>query len=291
MGKASGSNEISVKDAYMQYKGIDGMKITVGNANFAFSRELLTSSKKQQLVERTFVGDHNYGTPSRQLGIHLTGVAMDKQLTWGASLAKGAIDPSTSKLDFDTLANNNDDFVKGWMYGGRVDFHPFGNLKMSQGDFKGDLKATIGAAAFAWGNDDDVYNDDEDVDKVTGFEISGAIRGGGASIDAQYNIFNAETIDKTLTDGLYVNGETELTNYAIEGGYMVIPATVELVAGYEGQDADGYDKTWSRTSVGANYFFNKHDVKLQATYRMGKNLKGVDGADENEFFLQMQYVF
>ena len=57
----------------MKYSGFDAMDITVGNTNFCFSRELLTSSKNQQLVERTFVGDHNYGTPDRQAGIHLQG--------------------------------------------------------------------------------------------------------------------------------------------------------------------------------------------------------------------------
>lgn len=291
MGKASGSNEISIKDAYMQYSGIDGLKIIVGNAKFPFSREYQTSSKKLQLVERTFVGDSNYGTTDRQLGVHLKGAALDKKLTWGASVAKGAIDPSSSKLDFDTLVNKDDDFIKGWMYGGRVDFHPFGNLKMSQGDFKRELKATVGAAAFSWSNDDDVFNNGGDVDQVTGFEISGAVRGAGFSVDAQYNLFNAETVDSTLTGGLYQNGETDLENFAVKGGYMVLPAQLELVAGYEYQDADNYAEVWARTSVGANYFFKKHDIKLQATYRMGENLNGTDGNDADEFFLQMQYVF
>jgi hypothetical protein len=72
---------------------------------------------------------------------------------------------------------------------------------------------------------------------------------------------------------------------------MVIPSKLELVAGYEWQDADNYAEEWTRTSVGANYFFKKHDIKLQATYRMGENLKGVDGADEDEVFVQAQYVF
>lgn len=291
MGKSTGDNEIAIKDAYMQYKGIDGVKVTIGNANFPFSRELLTSSKKQQLVERTFVGDHNYGTPDRQLGAHLTGVALDKKVTWGASVAKGAIDPSSSKLDFDTLANKDADFVKGWMYGARVDYHPFGNLKMEQGDFKGDFKVTIGAGAFSWSNDNDVVNGGSDVDNVTGLEVSGAVRGAGFSVDAEYNLFDAETVDSTITSGLYKNGETKLKNFAVEGGYMIVPAKLELVAGYEYQDADNYADAWTRSSVGANYFIEKQDIKLQATYRMGENLKGTKGNDADEFFMQMQYVF
>jgi hypothetical protein len=303
MGKAEGANEIAIKDAYLQYKGFDGVDVTVGNKAFPFSREYLTSSKTTQLVERTFVGDHNYGTPDRTLGAHLTGGVLDKKLTWGASVASSSIDPDVNKLDFDSPVNKDGDFNEGWIAGGRIDFHPLGYLKMAQGDFERKPKATIGVAAFTWSNDDDNNdNTDEttglhkggskaDVDSVTGFEISTAVRGYGFSVDAQYNLFNAETIDDTFTGGIYKDGETDLENWAVEGGYMVIPSKLELVAGYEWQDADNYAEEWTRTSVGANYFFKKHDIKLQATYRMGENLKGVDGADEDEVFVQAQYVF
>jgi len=299
MGKAEGKNEIAIKDAYMQYSGFKNMKISIGNKNFPFSREFLTSSKKQQLVERTFVGDHNYGTPDRNAGIHLTGHNGDKKLTYAFSAASASIDPDTSKLDFDTPVNMNDDFNQGWIVGGRVDYHPFGNLKFSQGDFKRKPKATISIAAFTWSNDDDnnTYIDNPDtggkkfdVDKVTGFEISSAFRAVGFSVDAEYNLFRADTADSTVNSGIYKNGSTDLTNYSIEGGYMVIPGNLEVVAAYQAQDADNYANLWTRTSIGTNWFIHKHDIKMQLTYRIGNNLKGKD-KDENELFLQAQYVF
>ena len=295
MGKAEGENEIAVKDAYFQYKGMTNAKLTIGNANFPFSREFLTSSKYQQLVERTFVGDHNYGTPDRNVGIHMTGNTESKKVTWGASGTIASIDPDNKKLDFDTPVNRNDDFNDGFMIGGRVDFHPFGKLKFSQGDFSGKTKATIGVAAFSWGNDGDnnTYapgDSKADVDSVTGVEVSGAFRSSGFSVDAQYNTFDADTVLAGITDGIYKNGTTTLTNAAIEGGYM-INNTIEIVAGYQTQDADGYATAWNRTSVGANWFINKHDTKVQLTYRMGENLDGVENADEDEVFLQTQFVF
>lgn len=301
MGEANGDNEIAIKDAYMQYKVSDNMKVAFGNANFPFSRELLTSSKKQQLVERTFVGDHNYGTPDRNLGFHMTGHNGDKKLTYAASFASASIDPDHNKLDFDTPVNKGDDFNEGWIIGGRVDFHPFGKMKFSQGDFKTKTLATVGVSAFAWSNDGD--NDSHtalgvddgsskpDVDSVTGVEISGAFRNGGLSVDAEYNLFDAETVVNNYTGGIYQNGSSELKNWSIEGGYMVIPAKLELVVGYQSQDADNYATEWTRTSVGANWFLKKHDVKMQLSYRMGENLKGVSGSDEDEIFVQAQYVF
>ncbi|WP_027715531.1 porin [Desulfuromonas sp. TF] len=303
MGKAEGSNEIAVKDAYFQYTGVKDLKVTVGNAYFPFSREDMTSSNKQQLVERTFVGDHDFGSPERNAGVFLHYALLDKKLELHAAGASASIDPDVAKLDFDTPINRDADFNEGWIFGGRVDFHPLGYLAMGQGDFERELKATISVAAFTWNNDDDnnTFTDEAtglstsaskaDVDTVTGFEISGALRGYGFSVDAQYNLFNAESIDDTFTGGIYEDGETDLENWAVEGGYMVIPSKLELVAGYEWQDADNYAEEWTRTSVGANYFFKKHDIKLQATYRMGENLKGADGVDEDEVFVQAQYVF
>jgi hypothetical protein len=296
-GKAKDDDEVAIKDAYMQYKGFSNMKVTFGNANFPFSREFLTTSKKQQLVERTFVGDHNYGTPDRNIGLHLTGHSGNKKVTWGASATSASIDPDNAKLDFDTPVNKNGDFNEGWMVGGRVDFHPFGELKFSQGDFKGDTKATIGVAAFTWNNDDDNNTNTPgcggecDVDSVTGYEVSGALRGGGFSVDAQYNMFDAELIESGIVDGIYRNSQSDLENWSIEGGYMVIPNKLEIVAGYQSQDADGYATEWTRASLGANYFIKKHDIKIQASWRMNEDMDGVVGDDADEFFLQTQYVF
>ncbi len=301
MGKAGGGNEVAVKDAYMQYQGLRGMKLTIGNAKTVFSREYLTSSKKQQLVERTFVGDHNYGTPDRALGVHVAGRNDGGSLTWRASFASAAIDPDAAKLDFDTPVNRDEDFNEGWLAGVRADFYPMGRFAMSQGDFNRERKAAVGVALFTWENDGDNNTrttggsaDDPakpDVDSVTGLEINGAYRGGGLSVDIQYNRFDAETVDSSVTEGIYRNGETTLENFAMEGGYMIVPSKFEIVAGYQVQDADNYAKRWTRTSLGANCFFEKHDIKAQLTYRMGENLKGKKGNDEDELFLQMQYVF
>ena len=97
MGDAEDENEMALKDAFFQYKGIENLKITVGNAQFPFSREDMTSSKKQQLVERTFVGDHNYGTPERNAGIYLQYAAMDKMLELHLAGGNADIDPDAAK--------------------------------------------------------------------------------------------------------------------------------------------------------------------------------------------------
>jgi len=304
MGESEDGNEIAIKDAFIGYSGPHDIKIEFGNAYFRFSQEDLTSSKKQQLVERTFVGDHNYGSPERNAGVHLTGALLEKKVTYGASLAIASIDPDSSKLDFDTPINRNSDFNQGYMAGVRASFHPLGHLPMSQGDLaKGPLKAVVNVGGYVWQNDDDnntrtnLKGKDTsggskmDVDNVEGLEVSGAVRFKGISVDAEYNRFRAETVDNRATGGIYKNGATTLENYVFEGGYMILANRLEVVAAFQSQDASNYAKKWRRSSVGLNYFVKGHHIKGQVTYRIGENLNGIDGKDNNEIFVQTQLVF
>jgi hypothetical protein len=63
------------------------------------------------------------------------------------------------------------------------------------------------------------------------------------------------------------------------------------VAGYDSLDADNFSESNDRTSLGLNYYFNKHKTKFQLTYRQSENLDGVSGNDEDEVFGQFQFVF
>ncbi len=294
MGRATGDNEVSVKETWMMYSGWNNMTLRIGNSSFPFSREFMTPYTKQQLVERTFVGDLNYGTPDKNVGFHLRGQNGDKKLTYRASASIGSVRADDTRLRFNTPVNDSENHSDGYMIGGRIDYHPLGFVKFMQGDFSGKTRYTLGAAAYSWSNDGDVPISTgaaaEEVDNITAFELSGAFRSHGFSIDAQYNSFDSELRDATHTGGLYRNGKTNLTNAAIEGGYM-FNNTIELVAGYQTQDADNYATSWNRTSVGANWFIKGNDIKVQLSYRIGENLDGTSGNDKDEIFLQTQFDF
>lgn len=290
MGKASGDNEVSVKETWMQYGGWKNLTLKIGNSSFPFSREFMTPYTKQQLVERTFVGDLNYGTPDKNAGLHLRGNNNDKKITYRASASIGSVQSNSAKLRFNTPVNDLSDYTDGYMIGGRIDYHPLGFVKFQQGDFSGKTRFSIGAAAYTWENDNDIIVSNEDVDAITAFELSGGFRSHGFSVDVQYNNFDAETVDTTLTSGIYRNGKTSLNNAAIEGGYM-FNNKFELVAGYQSQDADNYTTSWNRSSLGANWFIKGNDIKVQLSYRIGENLDGVSGKDKDEVFLQTQFDF
>lgn len=302
-GKSIDGNEVAVKDAYMEYSGWENLTLTIGNAKPFFSREFLTSSKRQQTVERGFVGDHNFGTPDRALGFKLAGQNDSKKLTWGVSAGAQHHDPDARRLDFDTPVNNASDWNEGLLVSARADFHPNGFMKFDQSDFNSDtLLYNLSLAAFSWTNDDDnnTYTDDDgsslddkkaDLDSASGFEISAGLRGFGWSFDIEYDLVTADTVVGDFTGGMYVNGSSDNDRFQIEGGYMLPNNNVEIVAKYQWLDADGYEDTWTATEAGVNYYWNKHKTKVQFTYRMGENVFGVVGDDLDTFFMQWQFVF
>ncbi|MCF7855063.1 MAG: OprO/OprP family phosphate-selective porin [Candidatus Pacebacteria bacterium] len=290
-----GKNNTSLVDAYVEYTGLEAMNVAIGNYNTPFSRESIASSKKQQLVERTFVGDHNYGVTDRQLGLHLYGAVADEKVAWALAATKAAVDPNNSRIDFDTVASldKGDDWNEGEMACARLEFFPLGSFSYDQGDFTRKPRVAVGIAGYAWQNDDDNLEPmrSNDVDTVIGTEISAAVRGYGCSVDMQYNRIESDLVDEGINDGLYKDSDTTLETWAIEGGYMILAQKLEAVAGYEEQDADGFEEIWTRTSVGLNYFIEKQDIKVQVTYRMGENVDGEPGNDLDELFVQFQYVF
>lgn len=289
-----GKAGVSVKDAYIAYDALGPGTLTIGNHYVPFSRESNTSSKRQQLVERTFVGDHNYGTPDRQMGVSYAGST--NLVGYKVGAYEGYIDADTAKLDFGSGTNKSDDWYGGKMLAGGLDFYLVGGrFKKAQGDFDQATKLAVGVNGFSWSNDDDelglgTISDAQQYESVTGYSADIALRSSGLSVDGQYNAYTTETNGDNVNTGLIENGEGDFSTYSVEGGYMVVPAKAEIVAGYQALDADAYAETWTRSSVGVNYFFNEHTDKIQATYRVGSNLDGVDGNDENELFVQFQHV-
>jgi hypothetical protein len=129
-----------------------------------------------------------------------------------------------------------------------------------------------------------------DLDSAGGLELSAGLRGHGFSADIEFQQISGDTVDPMFTGGIYLNGTTDLDIYSFEAGYMV-GKRVELVAGLDSLDADNFSESTDRTSLGLNYYFNKHKTKFQLTYRQSENIDGVSGNDLDEMFGQFQFVF
>lgn len=280
--------EPEVGDAYITYSGLSVGDIVVGNQSVPFSREKLTSDKRQQTVERQFAGSSSFGVPDKQMGVSLT--SGTGTLAWQAGVYKAGFESDPARLSFASRVNEDAEYF-GDMLAGRLDFNPLGHFRMAQGAFGEALKLGIGVNAFAWRNDDDdVVDPASDYDKVTGLGIDGALRTGYLSADAAYQSYASETLDGGFTGGLVEDGEGDFDTYMVKGGYMLVPNRFEGVLAYSVLDADAWDEDDTRISAGTNFFLNRHNAKIQVTYEFGRDVEGIAGNDANTLYVQFQQL-
>ena len=146
-GESLDAEEVAIRDAYMRYTGLPGNKMYIGNSKAPFSREFLTSSKRLDLISRSFAGDHNFGTPDRLLGYRNDGGSAKELVTYSVAAGGQQHAPDMHRMDFDTPVNNQADWNDGALAVGRVDFNPRGLVKFSQADFRTDeWKYAVGAS-------------------------------------------------------------------------------------------------------------------------------------------------
>jgi len=304
-GEAEDSDEIQVKDAYFAYTGFGGVtrKLYVGNAKTVFSREFLTTSAELELVERGFTGDHNVGVPDRALGVRWDAHALEGKLAWAANVGAEHHDPAVNRMDFDSPVNNQGDWNEGLVVAARVDWYPMQPVAFSEGDLdRGKSRIAVGLGAFTWSNDGDNNSytdangnatnpDKPDLDEANGLEVSFAYRGHGGSVDAEWQVVNGDTVDPNFTGGLYLDGTTRLKKVSLVGGYLVWREKIEVVLGFDRQDADNYEAVYRRSTVGVNWYLHGHKIKVQANYRRVQDFIGLDGQTNNVFFGSTQFVF
>ena len=301
-GGALDGNELVVKDAWVRYLGFKdrGLLLTLGNQTSPFSREFNSSSERQQLVERTFVGDPNWGANNRMLGAKLEGTY--PAVSYKVSFGSAAIIPLADRLLFDTPVNGREDHNEGWLTATRLAVHPRGEVILAQDNLDRANRWQLAAGAYSWSGDGDnntftgadgrsTRDDRADVESAWGVEIDLAWRGAGFAIDAEYQRIGARAVDGAFSGGVYSLGEARLEKYALEGGYALLGQPLEVVGGYESQYANSYQSTWTPASMGLNYFIDEQRIKAQITYRLGENRHGVPGVGERDLFLQFQYVF
>jgi hypothetical protein len=299
------TDQLDIRDIYFRYQGFktDGRRLTLGNQKAPFSRDFMTPSVHQLLVERTFVGDSNVGVPTRVAGIHFRDEARDGKLVyWGSTGYIGHV-PGVDAIKFDSLVRARSELNEGPLVSARLDLHPRGEMTFADGDnHTPKLEYTWSLAGYSWNNDgrNNTFTQDgvgiaaekADLDSATGLEVSGGLRGRGITLDWQYNRIRGETVADGFTGGLYVDGTTHLDVAAVEGGYWLPGTLVELGGALSRIDADGYAHSGKRHGVVLNlHGSERFNTKLQVSHDWIFNRKGVDSQDFQETRLQIQYVW
>ena len=294
---ASGDDDrLTVKDAHLQYRGWEdhGILLTIGNQKLPFSRALLGSSSRRGLVERPVTGDRSLGSPGRALAIRTEGWHRRRTLYWSAAVASSRQSPDADEIRVDGITEADEGWNQGPLVGGRVEVHPLGEIPRAHGDFdRGPLRFTLAAGAYGWWNDHDVEQgpDRADAERVTGFEMSGALRARGLSVDAEFEHIVSRAVDPRLDRGLYSAGRAALDKASLEAGYMLVPRRLEALFGFDIADAAVFAEPVRRPSGGVNVYVRGHSLKFSLMHRETFNERGTRGVRSRTTYVQAQFSF
>lgn len=270
---AAGGNIL--QDANVNYdltKGKKAAMLKVGQYKVPFGRQELTSSGSQQFVDRSLVS--NAFARGRDIGVQLWGTPNGGKLDWRVGVFNGN-GRTVSRNDNDDLQLN-----------ARLQWAPLGDPKYSEGDFDSSDRPLFSVAANFEANTREIAASGstpahQNEQTITGFDALFKYKG--------FSLF-AELFDRE-NDRNRGLSDFDDSGFAVQAGYFVVPAKLELAARFASLDpnsARGNDER-EETGVALGYFWNKHNHKLQADFREIENK--ANRLKDRELRLQYQIIF
>lgn len=247
--------------------------VQAGQFKVPFGRQELTSSERQQFVDRSILSGEF--TRSRDVGVQLWGRVLADKLEYRAGVFNGN--------GRNRPINDNDKL----QYDARLTFEPWGRVGYSESDFESKDKPLLAVAVEFEDNDNARATSAPPGGLLTNFHDTTF----GADLVFKYKGFSAYG-ELFLRERDPEQGESFNSNgYVIQSGYFLKRDVIELAfryASWDPSDATGGD---DQTEVGgaANYYFLKHRLKLQADYRSIQDDIQDQSTDELRF--QLQFVF
>jgi phosphate-selective porin len=261
-------------------------RLKFGQFKAPFGRQQLTSSGAQQFVDRA-IQDARYND-ARETGFAVWGIVGGNKVDWRAMMSNGNSRSQT--------VNDNDKFL----FTGRVMWQAIGNVRMNQwgsgpllteGDLgdsaNGPLLALAGQVS---SNNRHNATPGVDLDNTTwGLDYTFKYKG-FASVGEFANRDSRPETGADITDqGLLVQASYAWKAPGITGGSFW-----ELALRYATVDPSDLVNDNDRYEYGgaANYYHNKHNLKVQADYRVLKDDAATTDRETNqEFRFQTQFIF
>jgi phosphate-selective porin OprO and OprP len=268
-------------------------RIKFGQFKAPFGRQQLTSSGAQQFVDRAILDARL--NDARETGLALWGVFGGNKLDWRVMMSNG--NGRTQTL------NDNDKFL----YSGRVMWQAVGNTRMNQwgsgallteGDL-GDSSAGPLLALAGQVSNNDRHNATTAIDlKNTTWAVDYTFKYKGFASVAEYG--DRKSVPEPATTGtptrtFHDKGFLVQASYAWKAPGIPGASFWELAFRYVKIDPSSILDNNDRDEIGGafNYYYNRHNLKLQADYRQLKDDAANSGAGTTtkEFRLQAQFIF
>ena len=257
-----------LEDAYFQYSRHPMAQLWVGRGKAFFGRQELTSSGKQQFVDRSLFSGRFH--PGRDHGVALVGELPSKVFEYQVGVYNGSGIASNS--------NDNDDF----MTTARAVWHPLGMIALEESalDYPSAPKVAIGVSAYR--NESGAGTTLQDDTRLAA-EL--AFKYLGLNAVAEYVTEDRET----------PGGQVDTDGYLVQLGYLFPNQKLEVAGRYGLVSPDTpTDRDQTETGVALSWYVSKHDYKLQADFRTVEDLAQAATSANREYDearLQLQVAF
>lgn len=265
-----------LQDANINYDFTKGKKLFMlkaGQYKVPFGRQQQTSSGSQQFVDRSEVSD--IFARGRDIGVQLWGTPNNSKIDWRVGVFNGNGRTVTR--------NDNDDL----QLNARLMWQPFGDVKYSESDFEASAKPLFAIAAdyeastreVALAGSTPAHQNEQ---TIAGFDAVFKFKG----FSLYGELFQREN-DRTLA----TLSDFDDSGLVLQAGYFIIPQKFEVAlrAGEFDPNDDLDNNEREERGFGINYFWNKHNNKLQADYRELENK--ATSQTNKELRLQYQIIF
>lgn len=299
-GQNGNNYQSSVRWADIEYTGFYQAHARFGSFKPWFSAELLTLGPHLLNVERSNLGNTNYGNPDYLLGVGWDQMLPGRRLAYYASVGLEDHAQGVTQMQMRSPAYAPSGSNQGVIATGRVDYMVFGEMVYdarplhtpspsvyNRSDFHSPFwRMLVSTAAYGWWNDgtSNPYTVDgaststtnADLDRAYGVEVSSGLRGHGFSGNVEYQFVRGDLLARAFTGGLYADGRTNLNKLLVSTGYM-LPCDVEPVVAWSAVDATGFRQALTQTTVGVNWYVKKYGVRFAADYSFVNNNNGSPG--------------
>jgi phosphate-selective porin OprO/OprP len=249
-------------------------QVKFGQFKYAQGRQELTSSGSQQFVDRTAVS--NRYSAGRDTGLQLWGAVAQSKLEWRVGAFNGN--------GLTRTTNDNDKFLLT----ARVQFHPNGDPRYGETDFDSRGKLLWAVAGHVQKNDLSNTTTAVDLDNTTwGGDVVFKINGLYATGEYYSRKSDPETGDEFDDKGWFG-----------QAGYLFggpSSGKWEVAFRYGQFDPSDLRSDNKQKEIGGaiSYYYNKHNLKVQADWRQIEDEAANSGAGtkNNELRLQTQFIF
>lgn len=294
----NGSKPTLLDDAYLNYRLIDAAQVRFGQFKTPFVRQEIISDGNLQFVDRSPVADaFKHG---RDAGLMLHGKIADGLAYYYAGVFGGAGQSNPRSATNDNLLV------------GRVVVNPLGDMGLTEAELDNSKpRLSIGASflqntlkkatASTYAESVDTgatsyfgkgwlgsslstkFPSTSEKINITAAGADAAFKWMGLSIQGEYLAAQADGKSSGITQRAH--------GFYAQAGYCIIPKKLEIVGRYSYYDPDRDKNNDLQTEVagGASYYFDKHNLKVQAD--VAKLYNQVGQADDVQYRLQAQITY